>query len=819
VSETKYDLEFGVPFQLHILAVAARSPAFVLRFRNVLAANYFNDPGHADVMQVLLSYADKYKGVPTRVTFEEALKDALPAASLARATTVLAKMYKEDISDADAVTDRVVEFGKTQALCLAVMESADLIEKQQTKKIRSVMDQASLVGEDLLNAGIDYRKTMDARLLASDDDDARDTVPTGIYHLDMLLNGGLGRGELGMFIGAPKRGKSMVLVNVAFGALVASAGYNVVYYTLEINERKIARRFDTRLAGPHGALRKSDPDKYRAELQSRVKKLVKGNLVIKGYPTRSASVASLRSHLSLLVAGSFRPDCVVEGSMVLTDKGLFPIELVPCDSRLWDGESWVSHGGPICKGVRDVISYCGITATPDHQVWTAEGWRSLITCARLGLHIAQTGIGGRPIRLGGSYVGGGSGSGEQVAQAAVCFDAMSKVPAGEVGNAGEPSTRSGEGLSRLSATAAVPPVALGSSGGCPAAVYESEEHGMAKLRGAGGQVRVSECGRGVLVGAGALGGLPRATVGSSGQRQGLRAREPALVHAGAEPLPYAEATEDGRCSSIQIGAPRGAVRGFDVVGAAAQTDVDAEADRQAVAEWKVGRATVWDILNSGPFHRFTVQGRLVHNCVIVDYGDILKAERRMGEHRHEQAGIYEDLRAMAGEYDCAVWTASQANRGSIEKATPDVDSVAESFEKIAIADAVFGIGQTTAERLDGQMRLVALALRNAEDRCSVFCSASRPKQMIRSIGLYDAANNLISGEVDATEAEAKVAAASGPAKTDVAELKKKLTGGVAAPATKSAPAKLNVPADPKKPGYGGGGGPRKKDRPTKAVTL
>lgn len=61
--------------------------------------------------------------------------------------------------------------------------------------------------------------------------------------------------------------------------------------------------------------------------------------------------------------------CIAEGQKVLTDKGLVPIELVTTDMKVWDGLEWVTHEGVIYKGIRGVITYDGLTATPDHLVW------------------------------------------------------------------------------------------------------------------------------------------------------------------------------------------------------------------------------------------------------------------------------------------------------------------------------------------------------------------------------------------------------------------------------------------------------------------
>lgn len=46
-------------------------------------------------------------------------------------------------------------------------------------------------------------------------------------------------------------------------------------------------------------------------------------------------------------------------------------ELLPSD-LVWDGDNFVSHGGLIDQGIHEVISYDGITGTPDHRVFVNE---------------------------------------------------------------------------------------------------------------------------------------------------------------------------------------------------------------------------------------------------------------------------------------------------------------------------------------------------------------------------------------------------------------------------------------------------------------
>ena len=61
--------------------------------------------------------------------------------------------------------------------------------------------------------------------------------------------------------------------------------------------------------------------------------------------------------------------CIAEGELVLTDQGLVPIEEVYLDMRVWDGNHFVNHGGVVCRGKKEVITYEGLTATPDHLVF------------------------------------------------------------------------------------------------------------------------------------------------------------------------------------------------------------------------------------------------------------------------------------------------------------------------------------------------------------------------------------------------------------------------------------------------------------------
>lgn len=94
--------------------------------------------------------------------------------------------------------------------------------------------------------------------------------------------------------------------------------------------------------------------------------------------------------------------CIAEGSLVLTDAGLVKIQDVTVKHKVWDGENFVTHGGLIFQGEKEVIFYDGLWATPDHKCYTRDGRK--IQIGELSPKIQNdrlmvTGIGETPIRL------------------------------------------------------------------------------------------------------------------------------------------------------------------------------------------------------------------------------------------------------------------------------------------------------------------------------------------------------------------------------------------------------------------------------------
>lgn len=80
-------------------------------------------------------------------------------------------------------------------------------------------------------------------------------------------------------------------------------------------------------------------------------------------------------HKARIYAGKITENCLAEGTLVLTDRGWKPIELVSLDDRVHDGVEFVRHSGTVFKSVQGCIALDGVYMTPDHKVLTDDGWQ------------------------------------------------------------------------------------------------------------------------------------------------------------------------------------------------------------------------------------------------------------------------------------------------------------------------------------------------------------------------------------------------------------------------------------------------------------
>lgn len=313
--------------------------------------------------------------------------------------------------------------------------------------------------------------------------------------------------------------------------------------------------------------------------------------------------------------------CIAEGSLVLTDRGLVPIENVGIADKVWDGVEFVRHEGVIYKGQKEAMTYDNLTATPDHKVWASfEGAPRTVRldyAAACGARLVRTGSSGAPVRLGEDHQRGSALHPEGLAHADDA-DRVHRVRTTAVVESGESSTGSIERLSILQQSTRPPEIPGSNSHYGQAEVHEPPRPELEALWSEGDNLRLLFSDRGRTLDSGESGQASTgARVGSSGQRQGVCSGESSVGDARAE---YGQQTEhySGRVPTRGVALHRGGSEEETPrrVHPGAEYQAGATRSEGEVQELARDRTTVavYDILNAGPRHRFTVSNVLVHNC-------------------------------------------------------------------------------------------------------------------------------------------------------------------------------------------------------------
>ena len=86
------------------------------------------------------------------------------------------------------------------------------------------------------------------------------------------------------------------------------------------------------------------------------------------------------------------------------------------------------------------------------------------------------------------------------------------------------------------------------------------------------------------------------------------------------------------------------------------------------------------------------------DIIIVDYADLISPKKSYGEKRHDLESIYEELRGIAQEKKCPIWTVSQTNRTGYNAELVTMDSISEAFSKCFVADFIFTLSRTTEDK-------------------------------------------------------------------------------------------------------------------------
>lgn len=296
----KFGSKYGTSFQNKIISSLLGDRSFLRQVFDILKSEYFDSDAAEWLVREIMSYVHEYEKLPTldvlKVRINTIDRDVL---KISVVDTLKFAWNHLESDDLQYVKEQTIDFCKNQCIKNAILDSVELLEQGKYDVIKQKVDDAMKAGHDS-NLGHEY-KTM---IVERYEDSVRNVVSTGWGVIDEITQGGFGKGELVLFAAPPGIGKSWSLINIGVAAM--KLGKTVVHYTLELNEGYVGQRYDAVLSKIAVANLKYNMEDVKKSVTS-----VKGDLIVKQYPTKTASVTSLKAHMDKMILQDKRPDVVI----------------------------------------------------------------------------------------------------------------------------------------------------------------------------------------------------------------------------------------------------------------------------------------------------------------------------------------------------------------------------------------------------------------------------------------------------------------------------------------------------------------------------
>ena len=295
--------QFGPQYQEKIVQALFQDFQFGEQMMDVLEPKYFDLEYLKEIVSKFYRHRKEYKTFPSSMVVDVMAKSDpdLNGALRGQISSFLPRLSEPLNGDMKFIQASSLDFCKRQIVKEAMIQAIDRIESQDYDSIQKILKDAlgRGVSHDL---GHDYLSGLSARGERS----VRSPVPTGWPVLNKVLNGGWERGTLATFIAPTGAGKSMFLTNCSAAAI--ANGLNSLYVTCEMADFKIGLRHDAYFSG----ISINDVPQNVEKVQGEIDRNVKGRLYIKEFPTKTATVQTIRNYIQRLASTKgFMPDVVV----------------------------------------------------------------------------------------------------------------------------------------------------------------------------------------------------------------------------------------------------------------------------------------------------------------------------------------------------------------------------------------------------------------------------------------------------------------------------------------------------------------------------
>lgn len=284
--------------------------SFIQKFIGFIDDKYFEDKVSNVLFKLINKYYIDYKKAPFITELATSLQNeqSIDETTFKNCIETIKLLKTPETYNPEWLTNETKKWIRNSAFKSVIYDSA--VKLDNGKPLDDLMENVKTVFNINFNETIgnnfknDYKEQFDFYQLKEE------KIECNITELNNVCGGGVERKSLNILMAPTNTGKTSAMISLASSYL--RRGYNVLYITCEMAERKIRQRFDANFLNipinDIPALKKED---YFSRMEILFKSL-KTNLIIKEYPTSMANVNHLRGLLnSLANKENFVPDIVM----------------------------------------------------------------------------------------------------------------------------------------------------------------------------------------------------------------------------------------------------------------------------------------------------------------------------------------------------------------------------------------------------------------------------------------------------------------------------------------------------------------------------
>jgi replicative DNA helicase len=347
----------GFSFQQSLIKAIIEDKKYGETIIDVLESKFFENNSFRFIMENVKELYKTYNKIPDYNTVAQKIMSEGGNKDSSKVHVDTLDAIKKNEQQIEYVKDTALNFCKQQNL------------KKELKGVQSIIDNGDFesynkieqIIQKALQVGISNDEATDVfhDIEGALEKDNRQPIALGIVGVDNLLNGGLGRGELGIVLAPTGTGKTTLLTKFANTAY--NLGYNVVQIFFEDNPGNIKRKHYTIWT----EISPNEQPNYKDEVQKKVKEIQansKGFLKLLKLSSDNVTISEIKNKIRKMNSEGEKVDLLV-------------IDYVDCISpeRSNFGEEWKGEGS-IMRSLESM------TSEFEMAIWTAtQGNRESIS--------------------------------------------------------------------------------------------------------------------------------------------------------------------------------------------------------------------------------------------------------------------------------------------------------------------------------------------------------------------------------------------------------------------------------------------------------